>query len=148
MRDRTIDGTNEQAILDIVLSYPGGRVCIDTSVTDAIAADPAVARIRCRVPGAAARYREQDKHRRYPGPGLCPAAVESGGRMGAELLAFLRAHAPGEGVERSEALADVKQRLVVAVARGNAAMLLGSAGPRPRPWPSPCQAEGAAWVRR
>ena len=27
--------------------------------------------------------------------------------MGAELLAFLRAHAPGEGAARSEALADV-----------------------------------------
>ena len=63
--------------------------------------------------------------------------------MGAELASFLRAHAPGEGAERAVALADARQRLVVALARGNAAMLLSSAGPRARPWPSPCQAVGA-----
>ena len=111
--------------------------------------DDAGARVRGRVPGAAARERELRKHKRYPGPGLCAAAVESGGRMGAEFLAFLRAHAPSEcGRVRAEALADVKQRLVVAVARGHAAMLLRSAGARARPWPSPCQSAGPSRARR
>ena len=122
--DKTTEQGIKQAILDVVLAYPGGRVCLDVSVAEALASpsDAWGARARARVPGAAARQRELRKHTCYPGPGLCAAVLESGGRMGNELRAFLRAHAPAEcGRTRAEALADVKQRLVVAVARGHAA---------------------------
>ena len=148
--DKTTEQGIKQAILDVVLSYLGGRVCLDVSVAEALASpsDAAGARLRARVPGAAARQRELRKHKRYPGPGLCAAVVESGGRMGAEFLAFLRARAPADcGRSRAEALADVKQRLVVAVARGHAAMLLNSAGAQARPWPSPCQPVGPSQRR-
>ena len=144
---QTTEGT-QAAVLDVVLTYPGGRVCIDTSVTEAIDAEGAATYRRARVAGTAAREREQEKHSRYPGPGLVAAVVENRGRMGRELDAFLRAHAPADAETRAAALADVRQRMVVAVARGTAAMLLSSAGPRQRPWPSSCQGAGRGRARR
>ena len=141
----------EQSPLGIVLFTPdaplgAGRALVLAAFADADAPTPVQAHwLRSQ---EAARQREQEKHKRYPGPGLCAAALEGGGRMGAELASFLRAHAPGEGADRAQVLADVRQRLVVALARGNAAMLLSSAGARPRPWPSPCQAVGAGRARR
>ena len=143
----TAEGT-QAAVLDVVLAYPGGRVCIDTTVTEVIAAGGATARRRARVAGAAAREREQEKHSRYPGPGLVAAVVESGGRLGREFDAFLREHAPADPETRAAALADARQRVVVAVARGTAAMLLSSAGPRARPWPSHAQGVGRGQARR
>ena len=149
--DKATEEGTKQAILDVVLSFPGGRVCVDVSVAEALASpsDTWGARARARVPGAAARQRELRKHTRYPGPGLCAAVLESGGRMGNELRAFLRAHAPADcGRTRAEALADVKQRLVVAVARGHAAMLLSSADAQARAWPGACQPVGPGRARR
>ena len=136
---RTGEGI-QHAVLDVVLAFPGGRACCDVSVAEVLAPAGPDRRRRAATAGIAAREREREKHTRYPGPGLCAAVLESGGRMGAELQGFLRAHAPG--ADRAAALADVRQRLVVAVARGTAAMLLSAAGPRPRPWRSPAQAAG------
>ena len=114
-----------QAVLDIVLSFPGGRVCVDVTCTEALAPEGSdEARRRVRVPGAAARGAEGDKHLRYPGPGLVCAAVESGGRFGGELQALLKAHVPAGEDVRAEALADVRQRLAVAAARGTPAKIL------------------------
>ena len=126
---QTANGDIQPAVLDVVLAHPGGRVCCDTSVTEAIGAGGAESRRRAATVGHAALEREREKHRRYPGPGLCAAVLESGGRMGAELQAFLRTHVAGAAgtYERAAALADVRQRLVTAVARGTAAMLLSSA---------------------
>ena len=101
----------------------------DYDDTDAIIA-------RARKAGVAARERECHKHRKYPGPGLVAAALETGGRFGRELLAFIKEHAPQDHAMRPLALVDVRQRLGTALARGNAAMILSSAGLRQRPWPT------------
>jgi len=94
---------------------------MEASVAEAVAADAAGTRLRCCVLGAVAPQREHEKHRRHPGPSLCAAAPEGGGRVGAELASFICARAPGEGAARAEDLADARQRLVVALARGSAA---------------------------
>ncbi|CAK0863374.1 unnamed protein product [Prorocentrum cordatum] len=80
-----------------------------------------------------------EKHRRYPGPGLVAAALETGGRMGHEFRAFLRAKAPTDE-RRTASLADVRQRLATALQRGVAAMLLGRAGAQSWPWRTSCPA--------
>ena len=145
--DRVTSQGNEQAVLDVILSAPTGRVAVDVSIVEACCPDEATARARGRTDGSAARTRELEKHRRYPGPGLVAAVIEAGGRMGKEFRAFLRSCAPAdEG--RSAAMKDVKQRLAVALQRGVAAMLLGSAGSRQRPWTSACQSLGRGAAKR
>ena len=87
--DRMKNNKVERAILDITLVH-GGKTCyIDVSVTDALAAGRSSLRVRATTAGVPARDREKEKHTRYPGNDLIPAAVESGGRMGDEGLAFL-----------------------------------------------------------
>ena len=134
--DRTTNEGTQLAILDVVFSPPGGRRAVDISVTDVLAASDAEARARARANGVAARERERQKHRRYPGQGLVAATMETGGRFGREFLAFLKEHAPQDPAARVLALTDVRQRLGAALARGNAAMLLRSAGLVSRPWPT------------
>ena len=90
-------------------------------------------------PGAAARARESAKHRRYPAgpdrPQLIPLAYETGGRAGAEAEAFLREVCVASGdVTRSEAIQSLRQRIAVALQRGNAGLLLAG-GPPPGGWP-------------
>ena len=131
----TNEGT-QLAVLDVVFSPAGGRVAVDISVVNVLASSDVEARARARAGGVAARERERQKHRRYPGPGLVAAALETGGRFGRELTAFLKEHAPSDVAIRPLALADVRQRLGAALARGNAAMLLRSAGAAQRPWPT------------
>jgi hypothetical protein len=137
----------EHAVLDVVVSADTERVAVDVSIVEATSPDLPTARARAKTAGAAARSRELEKHRRYRGPGLIAAVLESGGRMGKEFRAFLKARAPRDG-RRGMALCDVRQRLAVALQRGVAAMLLGSAGSRPRPWLSTCQALGQGAARR
>ncbi|CAK0888072.1 unnamed protein product, partial [Prorocentrum cordatum] len=62
--DAVTAGGTQAAVLDVVLAYPSERACIDTSATEAIAAEGATARRRARVAGAAAREREPEKHSR------------------------------------------------------------------------------------
>ena len=145
--DRVTDGGTEQAVLDVIVSTPTERAAIDVSIVEASAPDAVTARARARADGLAARTREREKHRRYPGPGLVAAVMESGGRMGQEFRAFLRTQAPRDE-RRGAALRDVRQRLAVALQRGVAAMLLGSAGARLRPWTSACQALGRGALKR
>ncbi len=144
----TIEGT-DHAVLDIVLAEPAATVALDVTIVEVTAPDPVTARARARKDGIAARTREREKHRRYPSPGLCAAVLETGGRHGQELRAFLRAKAPYDA-RRSEARQDVRQRLAVALQRGVADALLTSAGKRPRPWLATCPAlrGGAARRRR
>jgi hypothetical protein len=144
--DRETNEGTQLAILDVVFSPAGGRVAVDVSVTDVLAASETEARARARTSGVAAREREREKHRRYPGPGLVAAVVETGGRLGREFVAFLKEHAPRDPALRPQALADVRQRLGTAVARGNAAMLLSSAGDVVRPWP--CRGQLSTASRR
>ena len=131
----TAEGT-QLAILDVVFSPASGRVAVDVSVTDVLSASAATARARARANGVAARERGRDKHRRYPGPGLVAGALETGGRLGREFVAFIKEYAPRDPAARPLAMADLRQRLGTALARGNAALLLSSAGLRTRPWPT------------
>ena len=96
----------------------------------------------------AARTRESDKHRRYPGAGFVAAAIEGGGRMVNKFQSFLLSQAPIDEDRRGPALCDVKQSVAVALQRGIAAMLLGSAGSKLRPWASACQTLGQGAARR
>ena len=135
----TTEGT-QLAVLDVVFSPAGGRVAVDVSVTDVLGASASEKRARARTNGVAAREREREKHRRYPGPGLVAGALETGGRLGREFVAFIKEHAPRDPASRPLAMADVRQRLGTALARGNALMLLSSAGStRARPWPTHSQ---------
>ena len=134
--DKETEEGTQLAVLDLVFCPAGGRVAVDVSVVNVLAAEEAVARTRARANGVAARDRERQKHRRYPGTGLVAAAVETGGRLGRELIAFIKEHAPRDPAVRPRAMSDVRQRLGTALARGNAEMLLNSAGLRQRPWPS------------
>ena len=139
--DQVREQDTKLAVLDLVVSGARGREYVDVSVAEALAAEGACLRARARAVGLAARDREREKHHRYPGHGLVAAAAEAGGRLGREFISFLKAQA-GIGlvrgvdasVARAAALADGKQRAVVAVVRGTAAMMLSAAGGAKRPW--------------
>ena len=49
-------------------------------------------RARARANGVAANERERQKHRRYTGQGLVAGALETGGRLGRELVALIKEH--------------------------------------------------------
>ena len=70
---------------------------------------------------------------RYPRPLLLPAVVEAGGRWGKEFRRWARAALP-ESKSRAMQLADLRQRIAVALMRGVAAALLASAASTRRPW--------------
>ena len=142
----TTEGT-QLAVLDVIVSRPAGRVAVDVSVVDVSAAGSR-ARARARTSGAAARARELEKHRRYPGHGLVPAVLETGGLAGKELHSFLRSQAACDPLLRPQQLKDVRQRLAVALQRGNAALMLGAAGVQQRPWRPALQGIGGHTVRR
>ena len=61
---------------------------------------------------------------------LIPFAVEARGRLGAEVLPFLRQHAPAEEPLRSAAMARVLREISIVTQKGLAALLL-AAEPRP-----------------
>ena len=88
-----------------------------------------------RTPGRAARVREDGKRSRYPPEKnphaeLTPFVVEARGRLGSEVLSFLRQHAPEEEPLRSAVLARATREISIITQRGLAALLL-SAEPRP-----------------
>ena len=141
--DRNTTEGLQLAVLDIVVTRPTGKEAVDVSVTDA-SGEVGAAERRARRPGAAARVREQEKHRRYPGRGLVAAVLETGGRAGRELHAFLRSHATQDPAQRSAQLADIRQRLAVVLQQGNAAQMLSAAGSALRPWRSALQGMGGS----
>ena len=61
---------------------------------------------------------------------LTPFVVEARGRLGSEVLSFLRQHAPEEEPLRSAVLARATREISIITQRGLAALLL-SAEPRP-----------------
>ena len=132
------DGSIEHAKLDLVIQVPWrGRLTLDISVTEAATATNLRGARHTPRPGAAAKKREREKHTRYPPqastPEFIPIVYESGGRPGREAEAFLRAIVAYDD-DRASALQDLRQRLAVALQRGNAALLL-SAGQPPGGWP-------------
>ena len=88
-----------------------------------------------RTLGKAASDRAVEKRKRYP-PDLHPHAelvpfvVEARGRLGAEVLPFLKQHAPAEEPLRSAVLARALRDIAVITQHGLAALLL-AAEPRP-----------------
>ena len=88
-----------------------------------------------RTPGKAASEREEHKRKRYPPEAhphaaLIPFVVEARGRLGAEVLPFLKQHAPAEEPLRSAVLARAAREISIITQRVLAALLL-AAEPRP-----------------
>ena len=127
----------EQARLDIGFRDEQGTLgYVDVAYTSAMTTgDPATTLQRACTAGKAASEREEDKRKRYP-PALNPHAelnafvVEARARLGAEVLPFLRQHAPADPVLRSAVLARATREVSILAQRGLAALLL-AAEPRP-----------------
>ena len=88
-----------------------------------------------RTAGKAASETEDRKRKRYPPAKhphaeLIPFVVEARGRLGAEVLPFLRQHAPAEEPLRSVALARATREVSIITQKGLAALLLAG---EPRP---------------
>ena len=88
-----------------------------------------------RTAGKAASEWEEHKRKRYPPEKhphaeLIPFVVEARGRLGAEVLPFLRQHAPAEEPLSSAVLARATREISIITKRGLAALLL-AAEPRP-----------------
>ena len=127
----------EQARLDVAFRDEEGNLgYVDVAYANACSlGDPATTLARARTAGKAAGEREEEKRRRYP-PALNPHAelipfvVEARGRLGAEVMPFLRQHAPADPVLRSAVLARATREISILTQRGLAALLL-AAEPRP-----------------
>ena len=108
---------------------------VDVSYNKACTFDAANTLRAARTAGKAAGEREEHMRKRYP-PELrphvefTPFVVEARGRLGAEVLPFLRQHAPADPVLRSAVLARATRDISVLTQRGLAALLL-AAEPRP-----------------
>ena len=108
---------------------------VDVAVVNAVTMDRTRNARHARAAGKAAAEQEEVKRKRYPPEKyehveLVPFVVEARGRLGAEVLPFLRQHAPAEEPLRSAVLARATRELSVIVQRGLASLLL-AAEPRP-----------------
>ena len=110
---------------------------VDVSYNKACTFDAANTLRAARTAGKAAGVRKEHKRKRYP-PKLYPHAeltplvVEARGRLGAEVLPFLRQHAHADEPLRSAVLARATRKIsmLMITQRGLAALLL-TAEPRP-----------------
>ena len=85
-----------------------------------------------RTAGKAASVRADEKRKRYPPDRhphaeLVPFVVEARGRLGEEVLPFLKQHAPAEEPLRSTVLARALRDIAVITQHGLAALLLARA---------------------
>ena len=127
----------QQAKLDVGFRDDSGTLgYVDVAYTNACTeGDAAITLSRARTAGKAAGEREDEKRLRYP-PALnphvelVPFVVEARGRLGSEVLPFLRQHAPGDEPHRSAVLARATRDISIITQRGLAALLL-AAEPRP-----------------
>ena len=126
----------EAAKLDVTFSDDEGSfVCVDVSYTNACTPDADKTLRNARTAGKAASVRADEKRKRYPPDRhphaeLVPFVVEARGRLGAEVLPFLKQHAPAEEPLRSAVLARALRDIAVITQHGLAALLL-AAEPRP-----------------
>ena len=126
----------EAAKLDVTFSDDEGSfVCVDASYTNACTPDADKTLRNARTAGKAASVRADEKRKRYPPDRhphaeLVPFVVEARGRLGAEVLPFLKQHAPAEEPLRSAVLARALRDIAVITQHGLAALLL-AAEPRP-----------------
>ena len=125
-----------QAVLDVGFRDDEGTLgYADVAYTNATSEDAAATMRAARTAGKSASEREEHKRKRYPPAAnphveLIPFVVEARGRLGAEVLPFLRQHAPAAEPVRSAALARATRELSVLTQRGLAALLLAG---EPRP---------------
>ena len=113
----------------------GRFVCVDVSYTNACTPDADKTLRNARTAGKAASVRADEKRKRYPPDRhphaeLVPFVVEARGRLGEEVLPFLKQHAPAEEPLRSAVLARALRDIAVITQHGLAALLL-AAEPRP-----------------
>ena len=124
------------AVLDVSFTDDeGGLVLVDVSYTNACTPDADKTLRNARTAGKAASVRADEKRKRYPPQDhphaeLVPFVVEARGRLGEEVLPFLRHHAPAEEPLRSAVLARALRDISIITKQGLAALLL-AAEPRP-----------------
>ena len=125
-----------QARLDVGFRDDDGVLgYVDVAYANAVTTDAATVRRSARTAGKAASEKEEQKRKRYPPEKfphaeLVPFVVEARGRLGAEVLPFLRQHAPAEEPHRSAVLARATREISIITQRGLASLLL-AAEPRP-----------------
>ena len=126
----------EQAKLDVSFrDDEGTEGHVDVSFANACSTSAAATLRAARTAGKAASETEDRKRKRYPPAKhphaeLIPFVVEARGRLGAEVLPFLRQHAPVAEPQRSAALARALREVSIITQQGLAALLL-AAEPRP-----------------
>ena len=126
----------EQAILDVSFRDDEGKEGhVDVSFANACSTSAAATLRAARTAGKAASETEDRKRKRYPPElnphaALIPFVVEARGRLGVEVLPFLRQHAPAEEPRRSAVLARALHDISIITQQGLAALLL-AAEPRP-----------------
>ena len=126
----------EQAILDVSFrDDEGTEGHVDVSFANACTTSAAATLRAARTAGKAASETEDRKRKRYPQAKhphaeLIPFVVEARGRLGAEVLPFLRQHAPVAEPQRSAALARALREISIITQQGLANLLL-AAEPRP-----------------
>ena len=124
------------AVLDVSFTDDEGQlVLVDVSYTNACTPDADKTLRNARTAGKAASVRADEKRKRYPPQDhphaeLVPFVVEARGRLGEEVLPFLRHHAPAEEPLRSAVLARALRDISIITKQGLAALLL-AAEPRP-----------------
>ena len=125
-----------RAVLDVAFRDDEGTLgYVDVAYTNACSEDAAATLRAARTAGKSASEREEQKRKRYPPAAnphaeLVPFVVEARGRLGAEVLPFLRQHAPAEEPLRSAVLARATREISIITQTGLAALLL-AAEPRP-----------------
>ena len=126
----------KQARLDVGFRDDEGVLgYVDVAYVNAVTMDAATTRRSARTAGKAASEKEEQKRRRYapekyPHAELIPFVVEARGRLGSEVLPFLRQHAPADEPHRSAVLARATREISIITQRGLASLLL-AAEPRP-----------------
>ena len=127
---------HKEAILDVgfidderVLGY------VDVAYTNAYTFDAAATLRAALTAGKAAAEREEHNWKcyppeRHPHVERAPFVVEAHGRLGAEVLPFLRQHAPAGGLLRSAVLSRATREISIITQRDLAALLC-TVEPRP-----------------
>ena len=83
-------GEVHRARLDLIVTLHGEEYLVDVTFTDVRTVDAEQLAARLRWDGVAARRAEDGKRHKYPAPNLVPLAIETGGRIGAAGLDWLR----------------------------------------------------------
>jgi len=123
------DGTSRRAVLDVVVPFIAGRQLIDVTVRQGDAESRAAVRAAAAKDGLPSPKAEQEKHARYPAPGLVAFAVEGCGRLGGEARSWLRIGASTQPADMQVKELTRARRVISAVVQGQTARALrASAG--------------------